>query len=102
MDVAYRRGFRSGARGHARRMTEQQQDAVTESSDLGSDEERPRESYPNPTQQRIDEESSSGWDEGRHSESEQPHEEQQPGSLEEPETEPGPHEGEEGQRDEVA
>ena len=47
-------------------------------------------------------ESSSGWDEGRHSESDQPHEEQQPGSLDEPETEAGPHQGEEGQRDDVA
>ena len=52
-------------------------------------------------QKRIDEDSS-GWDEGRHSESDEPHEEQQPGSLEVPETEPGPREGEEGQRDDVA
>jgi hypothetical protein len=79
----------------------QHSDAVTETPDFDGDGERPRESYPNPTQQRIDEESS-GWDEGRHSESEQPHEEQEPGSLEEPETQQQPHEGEEGQRDEVA
>jgi hypothetical protein len=52
-------------------------------------------------QDRMNEESS-GWDEARHSESDEPHEGQSSGSLEEPETEAGPHEGEEGQRDEVA
>ena len=42
------------------------------------------------------------WGEARHSEQDAPHEEQEPGSLEEPETQHQPHEGEEGQRDEVA
>ena len=41
------------------------------------------------------------WGEGRHSEPDAPHEEQEPGSLEEPETQHQPHEGEEDQRDEV-
>jgi len=49
-----------------------------------------------------EQEQEQGWDDARHSESDEPHEEQEPGSLEEPETEATPHEGEEGQRDEVA
>jgi hypothetical protein len=82
---------------------EQHGDAVTETADLDHPDARPREPYPNPTQQRIDEESGDAdYGEGRHSETDEPHEEQPAGSLEEPETEPGPHEGEEGQREEVA
>jgi hypothetical protein len=42
------------------------------------------------------------WSEARHSEQDAPHEEQEPGSLEEPETVHQPHQGEEGQRDDVA
>jgi hypothetical protein len=42
------------------------------------------------------------WGEARHSEQDAPHEEQEEGSLEEPETQHQPHEGEEGQRDDVA
>ena len=42
------------------------------------------------------------WGEARHSEQDAPHEEQEPGSLEEPETVHQPHQGEEGQRDDVA
>lgn len=53
-------------------------DAVSETADLDNPDARPSESYPNPTQERMDEE------------------------RDEPETEGGPHEGEEGQRDEVA
>ncbi len=52
--------------------------------------------------QEQDERRDEDWAEGRHSETEQPHEEQEPGSLEEPETVHQPHQGEEGQRDEVA
>jgi hypothetical protein len=40
------------------------------------------------------------WGEARHSEQDAPHEEQE--SAQEPETEHQPHEGEEGQREEVA
>jgi len=63
---------------------------------------RPRESHPNPTQQRMDEEGPSGapadasWDEARSGETDAPHEEQEPETLHEP------HEGEEGQRDDAA
>jgi hypothetical protein len=49
-----------------------------------------------------DDQNDPGWDEARHSESDPPHEEQPPGSLEEPETVHQPHEGEEGQSEEVA
>jgi hypothetical protein len=42
------------------------------------------------------------WGEARHSEQDAPHEEQEQGSLEEPETVHQPHEGEEGQRDDAA
>jgi hypothetical protein len=49
-------------------------------------------------EQRQDED----WGEARHGERDAPHEEQEEGSLEEPETLHQPHEGEEGQRDEVA
>ena len=42
------------------------------------------------------------WAEGRHSEQDAPHEEQERGSHEEPETVHQPHDGEEGQRDDVA
>jgi hypothetical protein len=60
---------------------------------------RPREPYPNPTQQRMDEDEPSdapadvSWEEGRWGESDAPHEEQAPGSLDEPETLREPHEG---------
>jgi hypothetical protein len=43
-----------------------------------------------------------GWSGGRHSEVDEPHEEQEPGSLEEPETVHQPHQGEEGQSEDVA
>jgi hypothetical protein len=61
------------------------------------DEGRPRETEPNPTQQRMDETGPSdapvdaSWDEGRWGETEPPHEEQEPETLHQP------HEGEEGQ-----
>jgi hypothetical protein len=42
------------------------------------------------------------WGEARHSEQDAPHEEQEPGSMEDPETMHQPHEGEEDQRDAVA
>jgi hypothetical protein len=42
------------------------------------------------------------WSEGRHSEKDPPHEEQEPGALEEPETVHQPHQGEEGQSEDVA
>ena len=67
------------------------------------DEGRPREPYPNPTQERMDEQGPSdkpadvSWDEGRWGETEPPHEEQEPGALEEPEPVHQPHQGEEGQ-----
>jgi hypothetical protein len=43
-----------------------------------------------------------GWEEARHSERDAPHEEQEPGSLEEPDTLHQPHEGEEGQSENAA
>jgi len=48
------------------------------------------------------EERDEDWGEARHSEQDAPHEEQEPGSLEEPEPLHQPHQGEEGQRDDVA
>jgi hypothetical protein len=63
---------------------------------------RPRESYPNPTQERMDEEGPSdapadaSWDEGRWGETDAPHEEQEPQTLR------VPHEGVEGQQDDAA
>jgi len=66
-----------------------------------SEEERPRESEPNPTQERIDEEGTEGapvdasWDEKEWGSTES-------GNGDEPETERAPHQGEEGQADDVA
>jgi hypothetical protein len=61
------------------------------------DEGRPRESYPNPTQERMDEEGPSdkpvdvSWDEDQWGETERPDEESEPEPVHQP------HQGEEGQ-----
>jgi hypothetical protein len=66
-----------------------------------SDEERPRESAPNPTQQRMDEEGTEGapvdasWDEDDWGSTDT-------SGLDDSETERVPHEGEEGQAGDVA
>ena len=70
-----------------------------------SEEERPRESEPNPTQERMDEEDTEGapadvsWKEGEWGSVDTGGGESEDG---EPETERSPHQGEEGQADDVA
>jgi hypothetical protein len=66
-----------------------------------SEEERPREDEPNPTQERMDEEGTEGapvdasWDEAEWGSTET-------NDGDEPETERSPHQGEEGQAGDVA